>query len=161
MKNISRRKITLACLIALSGYATYRLFDTRFVKITIDYLAFSAGIFLMVEGLYKISRSKVAISADQFLRGFRVMIGGWIFLIHLSQFMKYRVFSRQIAEITIDYKDYFAFFMGIFLLAESLYKISASKAPLFPAQFPRILRAVIGTCLITIHIVQFMSKIGF
>ena len=70
--------------------------------------------------------------------------------------MQYRVFSTQIAEITIDYKDYSAFIMGIFLVVEGFYKISKSKASLFPDQFLRILRVIIGECLIMIHLLQFI-----
>lgn len=156
MEKIPRDRIILACLIALTGYMIYRSFNTHFAKITIDYFAFLTGIFLIAEGLYKISGTKAPFFPGQFLRGCRVMIGAWVLTIHLLQFMKYRVFSSQIMEITIDYKDYFAFSAGIFLIAEGLYGISGSRAPLFPGQFLRILRVMIGTCLFTIHLLQFM-----
>ncbi|MEA3489360.1 MAG: hypothetical protein U9R44_03335 [Candidatus Omnitrophota bacterium] len=158
MKNISWGKITLVSIIALTAHITCCLFNTQFAKITIDYFAFITGIFLVTEGLYKISRSKAPFFPDQFLRGFRVVIGFWIFTIHLFQFMKYRVFSAQIAEITIDYKDYFPFLAGIILVADGLYRISRSKALFFPDQFLRIIRIVIGTCLFTIHLLQFMHS---
>ena len=154
MKNISLGKITLIFLIAFTGYTTYCLFYTQFAKITIDYFAFLTGIFLVTEALYKISGSKGPLFPDQFLRAFRVMIGAWIFTIHFFQFLKYRVFSIQISQITIDYKDYLPFFAGIFLVIEALYKISGSKGPLFPDQFLRVLRVIIGTCLFTIHLLQ-------
>ena len=158
MRNISWGKIILVCLIALTGYIIYHLFNTQFAKTTIDYFAFITGIFLVMEGLYKISKSKASLFPDQFLRGLRIIIGIWIFTIHLFQFMRYRVFSTQIAEITIAYKDYFPFFAGMFLVVEGFYKISKSKAHLFPDQFPRVFRIIIGTCLFTIHLLQFMHS---
>ncbi len=160
MKIISWSRITLIFLIALTGYITYHFFNTHFAKITIDYFAFIAGIFLIAEGLYKISRSKGPLFPDQFLRGFRVMIGIWIFTIHLFQFIKYRVLSAQIMTITIDYKDYFAFSFGIFLVVEGLYKIHRSKTSFFPGRFLRILRIIIGISLITIHLLQFTHVRG-
>lgn len=156
MKIISWGKITLIFLIALTGYITYHFFNTHFAKITIDYLAFSAGIFLITEGLYKMSGSKGPLFPDQLLRGFRVMIGIWIFTIHLFQFIKYRILSTHIMTITIDYKDYFAFSFGIFLVVEGLYKIHRSKTFFFPDRSLRIFRIIIGISLITIHILQFM-----
>ncbi|RKY42514.1 MAG: hypothetical protein DRP85_02555 [Candidatus Makaraimicrobium thalassicum] len=87
MKKILWSKITLVCLIAFTGYAICLLFNTRFAKITIDYFAFLTGIFLVTEGLYKISRSKAPFLPDQFLRILRIIIGICLFTIHILQFM--------------------------------------------------------------------------
>ncbi|RKY41955.1 MAG: hypothetical protein DRP85_04425 [Candidatus Makaraimicrobium thalassicum] len=64
-----------------------------------------------------------------------------------------RVFDSQFAEITIDW---FAFLAGIFLAAEGTCKILKSSGPFFPGQFLRTLRVIIGTCVFTIHLLQFM-----
>ena len=156
MADLSRNRITALFLLALAGLVTYLAFDTHFIKVTIDYLSFIAGAFLMTEAIYKMRRSSSRLRYDQTARALRVFIGLWVFGIHLVQFIQHRVLSSEIAEITIDYKDYFAFTAGIFLIADALYRISTSKAPLFPSQLSRVFRVIIGACLVAIHILQFI-----
>ncbi len=81
--------VVLAILIATAWIATCGIFDSPFAEIAIDWLAFLAGIFLIVEGIYKMLRSKVVFSTDQLLRAFRVVIGTCVFTIHVLQFMRY------------------------------------------------------------------------
>ena len=64
-----------------------------------------------------------------------------------------RVFGSAFAEITIDY---FAFFAGIFLVSEGLYRMISSKGASFLDQLLRAFRVIIGTCVFTIHLLQFM-----
>jgi len=64
-----------------------------------------------------------------------------------------RVFDSRFADITIDY---FAFFAGIFLFSEGTFSLLRS-----PFQTPfdilsRGLRVIIGVCVFTIHLLQFM-----
>ena len=81
--------IILLAVFLFAGFMTIcELFDSQFAKLTIDWFAFFAGIFLIVEGLYKILTSKMAAPFNQFLRFIRVAIGICIFTIHLLQFMR-------------------------------------------------------------------------
>jgi general stress protein CsbA len=160
MSGLSRNRITAFFFLALAGLATYLAFDTHFIKVTIDYLSFIAGMFLITEGAYKLSKSQTKTRYDQTARSLRVFIGLGVFGIHLLQFLRHRVLSSEIAEITIDYKDYFALTAGIFLIADALYRISTSKATLFPEQLSRVFRVIIGAILVAIHIMQFMHVYG-
>ena len=64
-----------------------------------------------------------------------------------------RVFGSSFAEAIIDW---FAFLVGIFLVTEGLYKIFTEKTPSILNQLSRAFRVVIGTCVFTIHLLQFM-----
>jgi len=88
------------------------------------------------------------------------MTGVWIFTIHMIQFIDRQYLSGGYPGITIDYRDYFPFFAGIFLVSEGLYRISGSKEALYPGQVTRIIRVIIGTCLITLHLLQFIYVLG-
>lgn len=79
----------IAVIITITFVITCRVFDSLFAEITIDWFAFSAGIFLIAEGLYKIFYSKDPSIQTQLLRVVRVIIGTCIFTIHLLQFMRY------------------------------------------------------------------------
>ena len=64
-----------------------------------------------------------------------------------------KVFDSSFADATIDW---FAFLAGIFLAMEGLYKFFTAKEPLKRDQAFRIFRVIIGTCVFTIHLLQFM-----
>lgn len=81
--------IILATILAIAVAITCQAFDTKFAYLTVDWLAFLAGIFLVVEGAYKILRSKDPFFPFQLLRSTRVFIGMCIFTIHLLQLMRY------------------------------------------------------------------------
>jgi hypothetical protein len=81
--------VGVAVLITLTFVATCGVFDSGFAEATIDWFAFLAGIFLIVEGLYRIFSTKDAFFPDQMLRTFRVIIGTCVFTIHLLQFMRF------------------------------------------------------------------------
>ncbi|MBL7073111.1 MAG: hypothetical protein ISS33_04970 [Candidatus Omnitrophica bacterium] len=55
----------------------------------IDWTAFSASIFLIIEGLLRMFLTKEHSTPDQFLRGARVTTGTCVFAIHLLQFMRF------------------------------------------------------------------------
>ena len=78
-----------AALMVAAFAVTCRVFDSKFANETIDYFAFFAGIFLIVEGLFKIATDKQRHIADLLSRTFRVIIGTCVFTIHLLQFMRY------------------------------------------------------------------------
>lgn len=88
MKNIWWITI-LAGIIFLTFIATCWVFDTSFAETTIDWFAFLAGIYLVVEGIYKILKYKAPFFPSQFLRFLRVVIGACVFTIHLLQFMRF------------------------------------------------------------------------
>jgi len=79
----------LLALIILTFSITCKVFDSRFALVTIDYFAFFAGLFLIVEGMYKLTYNKSDSVKDKILKGIRVVIGTCVFTIHLLQFMKY------------------------------------------------------------------------
>ncbi len=83
------RIITMSIILVLSFLGNCWLFDTPFAEISIDWFAFLAGIFLMVEATWKIMKSEERLFPSQLLRIFRAIIGMNIFTIHLLQFMRY------------------------------------------------------------------------
>ena len=54
----------------------------------LDWSALFFGVFLMVEGAWRILREKTATDFDQLLRITRVIIGASVFMIHLLQLMR-------------------------------------------------------------------------
>jgi len=68
-------------------------------------------------------------------------------------FMTCELFDSHFAKLTIDW---FAFLAGVFLIIEGLYRIFSTKDQFFPLQFSRLIRVSIGTCVFTIHLLQFM-----
>ena len=73
----------MVAIIATGFYINCWVFDTKFAEVTIDWFAFLAGIFLIVEGAWKILKSKKAFLPYQLLRVMRVFIGVNVFTIHL------------------------------------------------------------------------------
>ena len=64
------------------------------------------------------------------------------------------VFNTSFAHSTIDY---ISFLIAFFLIAEGFYKIKHYREELyFPNQLMRHVRIVIGTCIFTIHIMQYV-----
>ena len=67
------------------------------------------------------------------------------------------VFNTPFAHNTIDY---FSFVAALFLIIDGIYKIRHYKAePYFPDHFLRHLRIIIGTCVFTIHVMQYVYGI--
>jgi len=64
------------------------------------------------------------------------------------------IFNTAFAKNTIDY---FSFFAAIFLIVEGFYKIRHYRnESYFPAQFVRHIRIIIGACVFTIHVMQYV-----
>jgi len=61
------------------------------------------------------------------------------------------VFNSRFAHLTIDA---WAFGASLFLIFEALYKMLTLKENLWPNQFMRFIRMVIGVCIFTIHTCQ-------
>ncbi|MBF0216492.1 MAG: hypothetical protein HQL30_05810 [Candidatus Omnitrophica bacterium] len=66
-----------------------------------------------------------------------------------------RVFDSSFADATIDW---FAFLAGIFLITEGLFKMLTDRKKILSNQLLRLFRIMIGTCVFTIHLLQFMRK---
>jgi len=62
-----------------------------------------------------------------------------------------RVFDTSFANSSIDW---FSFLVGIFLIAEALYKMRKFPAPFFPEQFLRTIRILIGCSIFSVHLIQ-------
>ena len=80
--------IAILVLVTIAFCVICYLFDTSFAEATIDWFAFGAGLFLVVEGLYAMKKHGGPFLPDQLLRLFRVLIGTCVFTIHLLQFMR-------------------------------------------------------------------------
>jgi hypothetical protein len=78
----------LFVLVLITFSITCRVFDSSFADATIDWFAFLAGIFLVVEGTYRFFRSASKTRPEQAARLFRMIIGTCVFTIHLLQFMR-------------------------------------------------------------------------
>jgi len=64
------------------------------------------------------------------------------------------IFNTSFAKGTIDY---FSFFAAGFLIIDGIYKIIKYRnEPYFPDQLIRNIRIIIGACVMTIHIMQFV-----
>lgn len=66
------------------------------------------------------------------------------------------VFNSKFAKTTVDY---FAFFAGIFLISDALFKIISKNDRFFPYQLIRFIRLIIGISIFTIHIMQYIYGI--
>jgi len=89
MKKIYWILFIVAGLVFSAFTVTCGVFDSHLADLTIDWLAFIAGSFLVIEALHKIFTSKSPLLRDQLFRAFRVVIGTCVFTIHLLQFMRY------------------------------------------------------------------------
>lgn len=76
-----------AVLIILTASIVVMVFNSSFAKATIDYFAFFAGIFLIVDALYKIIRMRNDPPGRQTVRFIRLVIGVCIFTIHMMQYI--------------------------------------------------------------------------
>ena len=157
MKKIHLTVITLAALMTAAFIVTCRSFDTQFANSTIDWFSFFVGIFLIVEAIYKMRKFRSPFFPDQFSRGIRIIIGADILTIHLIQFIwgiNCKALESPLTQALIDWS---AFSFGIFLIVEGIYSIFRSKATLLSRdQASRTIRVLIGTCVFTIHLLQFM-----
>ena len=78
--------ITVTVLIAAG--TTVIVFNTSFIRNTIDYFSFFAGIFLMIDGFYKIRRyASEPYFPNQLIRHMRIIFGTCIFTIHCMQYL--------------------------------------------------------------------------
>jgi predicted phage tail protein len=81
--------LTILAICVVTFSVTCRVFDSSFAEATIDWFAFLAGIFLIIEGLFKMLTDRDKTLTNQLLRLFRVIIGTCVFTIHLLQFMRH------------------------------------------------------------------------
>lgn len=96
MKAYTKTKLFTAglCLIVIIIALTVQLKGQSFVQggcsyldpITIDLLAFAVAIFLVIEGVYRLSEHKNMGLKRQFTRSIRIAVGCAIITIHVLQF---------------------------------------------------------------------------
>src|SRR3990167_7439129 len=77
------RGITI--IIILTAWIVVMVFNSAFAKATIDYFAFFAASFLIIDALYKITRKSEPFFPNQMIRFIRLIIGVCILTIHIMQ----------------------------------------------------------------------------
>lgn len=88
---------------------------------------------------------------------FRLTIIVGILFVGAASLISVLIFNTSFAKNTIDY---FSFFAALFLITDGFYKIWRYKDELyFPDQFVRHLRIIIGACVFTIHVMQYVYGI--
>jgi len=82
----------------------------------------------------------------------------WIALsIAIASTITTAVFNSSFGKNTVDY---FSFGAALFLITEALYKICRYRnEPYFPNQLARNIRIIIGTCVFTIHVLQYVHGV--
>ena len=84
----------------------------------------------------------------------RKTIGSAMILLAIAGALSAYLFKTAFAKNTIDY---FSFVAALFLIVDGFYKIGHYREePYFPNQFVRQLRIVIGACVFTIHVMQYV-----
>ena len=79
--------ISAAVLIIATSLVVVRIFNTKFAKVTIDYFAFLAAIFLIIDALFKIISENDKFFPCQLIRFTRLIIGVSIFTVHMLQYI--------------------------------------------------------------------------
>lgn len=79
-----------------------------------------------------------------------------IAVIILTSLVVIMIFNSRFAKMTVDY---FAFYAGIFLISDALFKIISKNDRFFPYQLIRLMRLIIGVSIFTIHIMQYIYGI--
>ncbi|MBL7156773.1 MAG: hypothetical protein ISS92_01280 [Candidatus Omnitrophica bacterium] len=90
-------------------------------------------------------------------RAFRAVFIAILLTIAIASTVTVLIFNSTFAHNTIDYLSFFA---ALFLIADGFFKIRRYKnEPYFPNQLIRHLRIIIGTCIFTIHVMQYVYGI--
>lgn len=85
---------------------------------------------------------------------FKIATALIVFTIALASVICALIFNTDFARKTIDY---FSFFAAIFLIVDGFYKIGHYRnEPYFPNQLVRHFRIIIGSCVFTIHVMQYI-----
>ena len=77
--------ISIAIIAVLTAWIVVMVFNSAFAKVTIDYFAFLAAAFLIIDALYEITRRSEPFFPNQLIRFVRLIIGVCIFTIHVMQ----------------------------------------------------------------------------
>ena len=85
MLNENKMLISIGVLTALTAWIVVMVFNSAFAKVTIDYFAFLAAAFLIIDALYKITSETEPFFPNQLIRFVRLIIGVCIFTIHVMQ----------------------------------------------------------------------------
>jgi len=88
-------------------------------------------------------------------RGVFYLVLAWLASsIAITSFITIFVFNTPFAHNTIDY---FSFAAALYLVVEAIFKICRYRQePYFPNQIFRHVRIIIGTCVFTIHVMQYI-----
>ncbi|MBN1353376.1 MAG: hypothetical protein JW994_01735 [Candidatus Omnitrophica bacterium] len=74
--------------VCLASSITVYVFDTPFAHSTIDYFSFAAALFLIIDGVYKITRYRnEPYVPNNMIRHIRIIIGTCVFTIHILQYI--------------------------------------------------------------------------
>jgi len=68
-----------------------------------------------------------------------------------------RTFDTSFANNSVDW---FSFAVGIFLVAEAIYKMRKFPGAFFPGQFLRSIRIIIGCSIFAVHLIQYIWGIN-
>ena len=78
--------VGIIALMILTSLATTGTFFSKYGELVVDYFAFAAALFLIIEGLYFIKRNKNEKLNFRLFRITRILIGVCIITIHFWQF---------------------------------------------------------------------------
>ena len=85
---------------------------------------------------------------------FTIFIAVIIVTMLIAAYVTVKIFDTPFAHNTIDY---FSFFAALFLIIDGFYKIRRYKNECyFPHALIRHIRIIIGTCIFTIHAMQYV-----
>lgn len=156
-------------LAVISASVICAVFETPFAEASIDWFSFIAGGFLAIEGIYKMRKFRADPLSIQLCRFLRIFIGVNVFLVHLAEFIWGPHAPARTSALLGSVIDWAAFSYGIFLMIEGLTRMATSahahagrlaqagsRRPAWIDQSTRALRVIIGSCVFTIHLLQFM-----
>lgn len=81
---------TIGAVLAVQLYADDKLgpINCSYLDpVTVDFLAFVAALFLIIEGIYRLHEHKYATLSKQFTRSIRIAFGCAIVTLHVMQFL--------------------------------------------------------------------------
>ena len=85
---------------------------------------------------------------------FRIVVVAIALTVAIAGLVCVLIFNTVFARSIIDY---FSFLAALFLIIEGFYKVSRHRnEPYFPSHLMRHVRIIIGTCIFTIHVMQYI-----
>ena len=88
---------------------------------------------------------------------FMIVIISVLVTMGLASSITVLIFNTPFAQNTVDY---FSFAVALFLVIDGFYKIRRYRnEPYFPNHLMRHLRILIGVCIFTVHVMQYIYRI--